>query len=176
MKDLLLSSLRKNSILKGDFVLSSGEKSDYYIDARTSTLSAESLGCIADIFYQQIVEADLNTLGGPSIGADPIVGAVLHRAYLDKKHFKGFLVRSGEKHHGTQKIIEGPDISNTSVAIVEDVVSTGISIIKTVAQLQDQGCSVKLILSIVDREMGAVERFLKENLEYRPIFKVSDLL
>ena len=54
MKDLLLSSRSMNSILKGDFVLSSGEKSDYYIDARTSTLSAESLGCIADIFYQQI--------------------------------------------------------------------------------------------------------------------------
>ena len=176
MKGLLLDSLKKDSLLKGDFTLSSGEKSNYYIDGRTSTLSSDSLGYVADIFYKQIVESNLNIVGGPTIGADPIVGAILYRAHLDNNFFRGFLVRSNLKEHGTQKIIEGPDITNSSVAIVEDVVSTGGSIMKTVKQLKYQGCLVKLILSIVDREMGAVERFSKESLEYRPIFKVTELL
>lgn len=176
MKDLLLNSLKKDSILKGDFVLSSGETSNYYIDARINTLSSNSLGYVADIFYKQITEANLDIVGGPSIGADPIVGAILYRAYMDKFVFKAFIMRSNEKEHGTQKRIEGPDISNSSIAIVEDVVSTGSSIMKTVEELKNRGCSIKLILSIVDREMGAIERFLKEGLEYRPIFKISELL
>ena len=90
MKGLLLDSLKKDSLLKGDFTLSSGEKSNYYIDGRTSTLSSDSLGYVADIFYKQIVESNLNIVGGPTIGADPIVGAILYRAHLDNNFFRGF--------------------------------------------------------------------------------------
>jgi Orotate phosphoribosyltransferase len=95
MKNLLLDSLKKESILKGEFVLSSGEKSNYYIDARISTLSSISLGYIADIFYKEIIEQNLNIVGGPSIGADPIVGAILEKASRDKNSFKGVSVKIG---------------------------------------------------------------------------------
>lgn len=176
MKNLLLDLLKKESILKGEFVLSSGEKSDYYIDARISTLSSVSLGYIADIFYNQILDCNLNIVGGPSIGADPIVGAILQKASLDHNSFKGFLVRSSDKEHGTKKRIEGPDISNQKVVIVEDVVSTGGSILRTVDHLEEINCEVVLILSIVDREMGAIEKFLKKEIDYNPIFKISELL
>ncbi len=176
MKNLLLDLLKKESILKGEFVLSSGEKSDYYIDARISTLSSVSLGYIADIFYNQILDRNLNIVGGPSIGADPIVGAILQKASLDHNSFKGFLVRSSDKEHGTKKRIEGPDISNQKVVIVEDVVSTGGSILRTIDHLEEINCEVVLILSIVDREMGAIEKFLKKEIDYNPIFKISELL
>jgi|TARA_Y100000817_G_scaffold305000_1_gene288618 orotate phosphoribosyltransferase len=176
MKNLLLDSLKKESILKGEFVLSSGEKSNYYIDARISTLSSISLGYIADIFYKEIIEQNLNIVGGPSIGADPIVGAILEKASRDKNSFKGFLVRSADKEHGTKKKIEGPDISNKKVVIVEDVVSTGGSILRTIDELDQINCKVELILSIVDREMGAKEKFLESKISYNPIFKISELL
>jgi orotate phosphoribosyltransferase len=176
MKNFLLDYLKKNSILKGDFTLSSGEKSNYYIDARISTLSSESLGIIAEIFYSKISERGISFVGGPTIGADPIVGAILNKSYSNNEDLKGFLVRSGEKKHGTKKIIEGPNIENSQVAIVEDVVSTGGSIQSAIKEIEKQGSKVVLILSIVDREMGAVEKFANEGIEYIPIFAISELI
>jgi len=176
MKNFLLEYLKKNSILKGNFTLSSGEKSSYYIDARISTLSSESLGSIAEIFYKKIIASNLIYVGGPTIGADPIVGAILNKSYNEKKALKGFLVRSGEKKHGTKKVIEGPTLDNSKVVIVEDVVSTGGSIISAISEIEKQGSTVGLILSIVDREMGAREKFSKLNIEYDPIFNISELI
>lgn len=176
MKNFLLEYLKKHSILKGDFTLSSGEKSSYYIDARISTLSAESLSIITDFFYSKILEKNLRYVGGPTIGADPIVGAILHKSYLENNFLNGFLVRSGEKKHGTKKIIEGSNLINSKVAIVEDVVSTGGSVIAAINEIEKQGSKVDLILSVVDREMGADEKFSKLNIEYDPIFKISELI
>ena len=176
MKNFLLDYLKKNSILKGDFTLSSGEKSNYYIDARISTLSSESLGIIAEIFYSKISGRGIRFVGGPTIGADPIVGAILNKSYSINENLNGFLVRSGEKKHGTKKIIEGPNIENSQVAIVEDVVSTGGSIQSAIKEIEKQGSKVVLILSIVDREMGAVEKFANEGIEYIPIFAISELI
>ena len=176
MKNKLLVYLKENSILRGDFTLSSGEKSSYYIDARVSTLSSVSLGYITEILYDEIVKSKLEFLGGPTIGADPIVGSILHKSYLDNGNLKGFLVRSSDKKHGTKKTIEGPDISNCSVVIVEDVVSTGGSIIKAIDELDKKGATVELILSIVDREMGAKEKFKLQGIEYKPIFNIRELL
>ena len=85
-------------------------------------------------------------------------------------------MRSGEKKHGTKKIIEGPNIENSQVAIVEDVVSTGGSIQSAIKEIEKQGSKVVLILSIVDREMGAVEKFANEGIEYIPIFAISELI
>ena len=85
-------------------------------------------------------------------------------------------MRSSDKEHGTKKRIEGPDISNQKVVIVEDVVSTGGSILRTIDHLEEINCEVVLILSIVDREMGAIEKFLKKEIDYNPIFKISELL
>ena len=176
MKNFLLDYLKKYSILKGDFTLSSGEKSSYYIDARLTTLSEDSLGIITDIFYDKILEKKLKFVGGPTIGADPIVGAILNKAYSEGNSLKGFLVRSGEKKHGTKKIIEGPLLNNSEVAIVEDVVSTGGSVLSAIKEIESQGAKVDLILSIVDRDMGAEEKFSELNIEYSPIFKISELI
>ena len=176
MRNRLLYLLQRDAYRRGDFTLSSGEKSNYYIDARISTLSSESLGIIAEIFYSKISERGITFVGGPTIGADPIVGAILNKSYSINENLKGFLVRSGEKKHGTKKIIEGPNIENSQVAIVEDVVSTGGSIQSAIKEIDKQGSKVVLILSIVDREMGAVEKFANEGIEYIPIFAISELI
>ncbi|NSW88332.1 orotate phosphoribosyltransferase [bacterium] len=176
MKNFLLDYLKNHSILKGDFTLSSGEKSSYYIDARISTLSAESLGIITEIFYDKIIQKNLKYVGGPTIGADPIVGALLAESYSKGSPLKGFLVRSGEKKHGTKKVVEGPSIKNSKVVIVEDVVSTGGSILAAIKEVEKEGAKVDLILSIVDREMGAIEKFSELKIQYSPIFKISELI
>ena len=81
-----------------------------------------------------------------------------------------------KKKHGTKKIIEGPLLNNSEVAIVEDVVSTGGSVLSAIKEIESQGAKVDLILSIVDRDMGAEEKFSELNIEYNPIFKISELI
>ena len=176
MKDQLKSFLKKFSILKGDFTLSSGEKSSYYIDARICSLSSEPLSIISSLFFKKIKELNINYVGGPTIGADPIVGAILNKAAHEKYSLNGFLVRSTEKGHGTKKTIEGPSTENKKVIIVEDVVSTGGSIKKAINNLENNGCEIIMVLSIVDREMGAIKMFKDTGIPYEPLFRISDLL
>ena len=85
MRNRLLYLLQRDAYRRGDFTLSSGEKSNHYIDARISTLSSESLGIIAEIFYSKISERGISFVGGPTIGADPIVGAILNKSYSKNK-------------------------------------------------------------------------------------------
>ncbi len=176
MKNELKKYLTQLSIIKGDFILSSGEKSNYYIDARLCTLSSKPLSIITSIFYQKIIQFNINYVGGPTIGADPIVGALLQKASDEKYNLSGFLARSTDKKHGTKKLIEGPDIESKDVVLVEDVVSTGGSLIKVIEELKNLKCNVNAILSIVDREMNAEKKFKDLNINYYPIFKVSELL
>ena len=86
------------------------------------------------------------------------------------------MVRSIYKDHGTKKIIEGPTIENATITLVEDVVSTGGSLIKAIDRLEDQGIRISNILSIVDREMNARSKFLERNISYNPLFKISELI
>ena len=86
------------------------------------------------------------------------------------------MVRSIDKDHGTKKIIEGPTIENATITLVEDVVSTGGSLIKAIDRLEDQGLRISNILSIVDREMNARSKFLERNISYNPLFKISELI
>ena len=125
---------------------------------------------------KEIINKNISHVGGPTIGADPIVGAILNKSHSEGTFLKGFLVRSGEKKHGTKKVIEGPDLGNSNVVIVEDVVSTGGSILSAIEEIEKQGSKVTLILSIVDREMGAVEKFAEKDIEYIPIFTISELI
>ena len=95
---------------------------------------------------------------------------------MENYNLKGFLIRSTDKDHGTKKIIEGPIIENATITLVEDVVSTGGSLLKAIDRLENQGLKVNNILSIVDREMNAKSKFLERNISYNPLFTVSELI
>ena len=176
MKNELKQYLKDLSILNGEFTLSSGEKSNYYIDARVCSLSSAPLNLISKIFYNIIKDRGINFVGGPTIGADPIVGGILIQSALDNYNLNGFLVRSSDKEHGTKKSIEGVSIKGKSVILVEDVVSTGGSLIKAIEKLRSQDSKVNSILSIVDREMGADSKFLDMGIDYLPLFHISELV
>ncbi len=176
-KQRLKEILRDKSILRGKFTLASGKQSDYYIDARLTTLDAEGVFLIGKIFLSEIIDdGEIVGVGGPTMGADPIVGSILAQSSVIGKPLKGFLVRKEEKQHGTGKLVEGNLEKGDKVIVVEDVVTTGDSVIKALNAIQDLGAEVQMVLVIVDREEGGVEKFKEAGVEYRPIFRISELL
>ena len=169
--------LKEKSILRGNFKLASGKESDYYIDGRLTTLDSEGLNLIGEIFLEEILtDPEIKTVGGPTMGADPIVGSVLTRAGSSNLDFSGFLVRKEPKDHGTGKLVEGNLDEGDKVAVVEDVITTGGSVLKAIYAIEKEGAVVSRVLVIVDREEGAERKFSELGYNYFSIFKISDLL
>lgn len=176
-KERLKLILLGNSILRGKFTLASGKESDYYIDARLTTLDPEGVSIVADIFLEEIRRDPLiKTVGGPTMGADPIVGALLGESHRGNYPLRGFLVRKQEKEHGTGKMIEGNLRAGDSTALVEDVVTSGGSVITAINAVKSAGAHVRKVLVIVDREEGAAEKFREMGIDFYAIFKISELL
>lgn len=176
-RDRLKEILLENSILRGKFKLSSGKESDYYIDARLTTLHPEGVSLISRIFLEEIRRDEkITAVGGPTMGADPIVGALLSESHRAGYPLTGFLVRKKEKDHGTAKLIEGGLRPEDGAAIVEDVVTTGGSVILAVDAVRSLGAEVRKALVVVDREDGADENLKKIGVELYSIFKISELL
>jgi len=176
-RERLKEILQEKSILRGDFTLASGKKSTYYIDARLTTLDAEGVNLIGKIFLEEIKkDLSITTVGGPTMGADPIVGSVLALSQEQGNSLPGFLVRKQEKGHGTGKLIEGNLNEGDVVAMFEDVVTTGGSVIKAIDAVRESGAEVKKLLVIVDREEGAKSKFEDMGIQFYSIFQISDLL
>ncbi len=176
-RNRLKEILQEKSILRGDFTLASGKKSTYYIDGRLTTLDAEGVNLIGKIFLEQIkADSSITGVGGPTMGADPIVGSVLALSQESDCPLQGFLVRKEEKGHGTGKMVEGNLKPGDTVAMVEDVVTTGGSVIKAINAVREAGAEVKTLLVIVDREEGAKSKFEDLGVEFFSIFKISELL
>jgi len=176
-RERLKTILQEKSILRGDFTLASGKKSDYYIDARLTTLDAEGVYLIGRILLDEIKkDSSITAVGGPTMGADPIVGSILTVSHEDGYQVAGFLVRKQEKGHGTGKLIEGNLKPGDRVAMVEDVVTTGGSVIKAINAVRDAGAEVSKLLVIVDREEGGRSKFEEMGVEFFAIFKISELL
>jgi orotate phosphoribosyltransferase len=168
--------------MRGDFTLSSGQKSNYYIDGRLVTLDAEGSLAVAEAIIEKIGSRDVAAVGGLTMGADPIaaaVSAVSARDFLEKKipkMYRAFLVRKDTKKHGTQKLVEGPLRPGEPVVIVEDVVSTGASAIQAAEALRTMNCPIVAVIALVDREMGGAEAMRAAGLPYEPLFTKTELL
>ena len=124
-RDELLELLKTKSLQKGDFTLVSGQKSTYYINGKLSTLDARGAYLTARIFLAMLADDVPDAVGGLTLGADPIVGAILSMAGMEDLALKGFIVRKAAKGHGTQPLIEGPLAEGDRAVIIEDVVTTG---------------------------------------------------
>jgi orotate phosphoribosyltransferase len=156
----LLAVLARTSFKLGEFKLSSGATSDYYIDCRTTTLHAEG-GRLTGHAILELLEAnniEAEAVGGLTMGADPIVSNVATasawRATLrpDAPLLHGFLVRKAEKAHGTGRRIEGYHRPGARVVIVDDVCTTGASTIAAIEAAQEAGMTVAAVVCIVERE------------------------
>jgi orotate phosphoribosyltransferase len=156
----LLSLLARLSFRLGQFTLSSGGTSDYYIDCRTTTLHAEG-GRLTGHSILELLEADgisADAVGGLTMGADPIVSNVATasawRAQANPAAplIHGFLVRKAEKSHGAKRRIEGFCRDGARVVIVDDVCTTGASTINAIEAAQEAGMNVVAVVCIVERE------------------------
>jgi orotate phosphoribosyltransferase len=175
-RDELRELLVSKSLRKGDFTLSSGQKSTYYIDGKLSTLDSRGAFLVARVFLAMISDDVPNAVGGLTLGADPIVGSMLALAGLEDLDLKGFIVRKQAKEHGTQSLVEGPVGKGDRAVIVEDVLTTGASSLKAIQAVRDAGCTVDRVLVIVDREQGGRENLKKAGCRVEAIYSVNELL
>lgn len=178
-RDRLRALLVKRSVRLGDFTLASGAKSDYYIDARTTTMCAEGQMLVGLVGYQSIVEADLKPthVGGLTMGADPVTYAIAHRSFIEGHPIDGFSVRKRAKDHGTGQRIEGGLPEKSRCLIIEDTITTGRSSMEAVAALRAHGADIVGVLCLVDRSEGRADRFYEgQGLRLISIFTGQELL
>lgn len=176
LKADLLALLKKEALKIGKFVLSSGKESSYYLDGRVITLTPEGAYLTASIILEIVKEKNIDAVGGPTLGADPIVGALAALSHINKVALKTFIVRKAVKGHGMQRQIEGPELKkNSRVVIVDDVATTGKALIEAKEALDKAGIIIDSAIVIVDRREGATEALAKLGIRLDSIYKIEDL-
>lgn len=154
--DQLQELLARLSARRGKFILSSGRESTLYIDARLTTMSPEGLMLIGELGLRALEDSEwhVDSLGGLTLGADPVAYAIAYASGLAGCPIRAFTVRKEAKSHGTSQLIEGPFKSGDRVAIVEDVITTGASALRAAAVIQEGGGTIAGVLAVVDRDEG----------------------
>jgi len=175
LKEKLFELLNKKALKRGKFVLSSGKESNYYLDGRVITLSPQGAYLVAGIILDMIKDEALDAIGGPTLGADPIAGALAVLSYINKQPIKTFIVRKQAKEHGTQRQVEGPELKKGDrVILIDDVATSGKAILEAKQALDRIGVIAAKAIVIVDRNQGAVENLAKSGLKLEAIFKIAD--
>ncbi len=172
--------IRELSYREGTFTLTSGKKSDFYVDCKQTTLSAEGAYLCGKLFYERISQAreEIAGVGGMTLGADPLVTAVSVVSFIEGNPIPAFIIRKEPKGHGTGSWIEGK--SNiplgSRVALVEDVVTTGGTLVKAIERTEEEGYKVAMVLTVVDREEGGRERLKQAGYDLSAIFTRNDII
>ncbi|XZN95385.1 MAG: orotate phosphoribosyltransferase [Microcoleus sp.] len=175
LRDRLLELLCSFAYREGDFVLSSGQKSSYYINCKPVTLHPEGALATGRLLLSML-SADVDAVAGLTLGADPIVTAVSVVSALGDRPIPALIVRKGAKGHGTMAYIEGPTLSEgAKVVVLEDVVTTGKSAMQAVERLRGAGYKVDRILSLIDREQGGAEFYRSVGLDFEAVFTIKDI-
>ncbi len=172
-KQDLLDLLKKRAISFGEFTLASGVSSPYYVDAKLATLIPKGFELVGEVMADALENVSFDAVGGLESGAIAIACSVAR-----VRPVTIFFVRKNRKQHGTERWIEGPLRKNQRVVIVEDVVTTGASIIKAIKRVQEFGGQVVKALVLVDRLQGAKENITREcgsGFTYQAICTISDL-
>ena len=172
MKEELFELLKKHSYKKGEFTLSSGKKSEHYLNCKPITLTGRGLTLASLLMLKEV---ETNVVAGLTLGADPLVCGVSLLSALDGRLINALIVRKEPKGHGTEAWIEGllPP-KDVKVTVLEDVVTTGGSSIKAVEKLRDAGYIVEKVVALVDRQEGGEEAMKEAGLELVSIFKLPE--
>lgn len=179
-RDRLKQLLLEKSYRKGTFTLSSGRESDFYIDGKQTTLSAEGAYLCGKLMLEiiQAHEVKIDAVGGMTLGADPLVTAVSMVSFLEKNPIPAFIVRKESKKHGTEDYLEGrknlPE--GATVALVEDVVTSGGTLIQVIDRVEAQGYKVGAVLTVVDRQEGGAEALAAKGVKLEAVFTREELL
>jgi orotate phosphoribosyltransferase len=168
----LLELFKARAFSFGRFTLASGKESTYYVNSKMALFNGEAIALLADVLYEQSKDLDLQAVGGPEVGAIPIAAALALRYHQAGRPMEGFFIRKQPKAHGSQERIEGVLRPGDRVLMVEDVVTTGESVLQAIAEVEKAGGRVVAVSCIVDRLEGGAERLARYN--FRPIFTIRD--
>ena len=175
LRQRLLDLFCRVAYKEGDFLLSSGQSSSYYINGKQVTLHPQGGLMVGRLLLDKLPE-NTQAVAGLTLGADPIVTAVsVVGAYRDRPIIP-LIVRKEAKGHGAKADIEGLTLPDeTPVVVLEDVVTTGQSALKAVDRLQQAGYNVKEVIALVDRQQGGAELYQKKQLKFQTIFTIQDI-
>lgn len=180
LRTKLARLLYSKSYREGNFTLTSGKKSDYYFDCKQTALHPEGGYLIGKLFLEIMLEQkmDVQGVGGMTLGADPLVSAVTVLSHIEKTPLPGFIIRKQAKGHGTNSFLEG--MANFEpgfkVCLLEDVVTTGGTLLTACQRVRSAGLEIKGILCVLDREEGGRENISKAGYDLISIFTRKELV
>ncbi|MEB3311116.1 MAG: orotate phosphoribosyltransferase [Snowella sp.] len=175
LRPYLLTLFANLAYQEGDFVLSSGQPSQYYLNGKKVTLTANGALAIGRLVLAEL-SPDTAAVAGLTLGADPIVSAVSVVSAYENRPIPALIIRKEAKGHGTKAYIEGPDLpAGAKVVVLEDVVTTGKSAMLAVERLRGAGYIVEEVFSLIDREQGGAEFYQQQGLGFRALFSIRDI-
>jgi len=172
----LIEFISDEAVFHGDFTLTSGKKATYYVDLRKVSLDHRVAPLIGQVMVDLIAGiADVDAVGGLTMGADPIAAAVLHQGVARGLAYDAFVVRKEPKDHGRGKQVEGPDLAGKRVVVLEDTSTTGGSPLKAIEALKAVGAEIVGVAVVVDRATGAREVIEQAGYPYLAAIDLADL-
>ena len=160
----------------GEFLLSSGVTSNYYIDVRKTSLHPQGLKLISKLFYELLEPEGVTAVGGLTLGADPLVAGLMLESAERGRPLEGFLVRRASKGHGTLAQVEGNLAGHKRVVILDDVITSGESALIAADAAIAYKAQVVRVLAVVDRGQGGPQSFQQRGLRFTSLFTIGDLL
>jgi orotate phosphoribosyltransferase len=179
-RDRLIQLVREHALeIKPEsefFTLKSGVKSRYYFDCHNLHLTPAGLREVVNCLWSQMQDIQIDAFGGPSIGADPIIGGLTYLAGISPtgQRLRGFMVRKEEKEHGKAGRIIGPIKPGMRCAVIEDITTTGSSALDAVDCVEAFGAKVVHIFCVVDRLTGGAQAFVERNIPFTPLLTIRD--
>jgi orotate phosphoribosyltransferase len=175
LRNKLLDLFCQLAYQEGDFVLSSGQPSSYYINGKQVTLHPQGALAIGRILLS-LLPPDTQAVAGLTLGADPIVSAVSVVSAYEHRPIPALIIRKEAKGHGTKAYIEGPNLpAGANVVVLEDVVTTGQSAMKAVERLRAAYYTVNQVISLIDRQQGGAEFYDSVGLNFQAVFTIENI-
>jgi orotate phosphoribosyltransferase len=183
LKEKLFALIKQFAVEKKEVILASGQTSDVYIDCRQIYFRGEAQFILGELFYKELIKleasgAHFHACGGMALGAIPLSCALSLAAFRRGREMPGFTIRKESKNHGMMSTIEGNKclIQNDHVLVLEDVVTSGGSVIQAIARLRENHIFADKVLAIVDREQGAKENLSKLGVTLHALFKLKQFI
>ena len=163
---------RERALQFGDFTLASGQKSSYYVNSKKVLFHAEAISLLGAALYEATRDLDFDAIGGLEVGAIPMAAAALTAFHAHGRSLEGFFVRKKVKEHGAKERLEGMVNAGDRVVVIDDVLTTGGSVMQAIAVVESLGATVLRVVCICDRLQGARE--LLAGYDFRPLFTIRD--
>ncbi len=171
-RERLQQLFRERALQFGDFTLASGKKSSYYVNSKKVLFHAEAISLLGDELYEATKDLDFQAIGGLEVGAIPMAAAALTAFHRNGRALEGFFVRKQTKEYGSKERLEGQVKAGDRVVVIDDVLTTGGSMLQAIEAVEAIGATVVRAVCICDRLQGAREALTK--YDFRPIFTIRD--